>query len=263
MLQKKEFTLSDFYGLLQIMDMKLNKLISSPNKKHTKLAADLQDHMNTRKKQLIENPLMRCAMFLDPRYKFDIDCDNELLIFVKMTLEKVWQRIKSVKYVEQTSEEPQRNQVQNKSLDNMDDLFAELDAEYNAKLKKNGAIDENLSPCHPNFSKEFSDIAETIHQYENFVSGSRMKSSDSVHTFWEQNKSTFGLELYEIASTIFAIPPTQSSVERFFSALKYLFNDYRYNLAEDLLESCLLIHLNSDFYETVKKQDIISVIEKH
>lgn len=79
--------------------------------------------------------------------------------------------------------------------------------------------------------------------------------------FGKKNKTQFGSELYEISSIIFAVPPTQASVERSFSALKYLFSEYRYNLAEDLLECCLLIHLNPEFYYMVKELDIKRVEE--
>lgn len=261
MLQTKDFTLSDFYGSLQVMDMQLNKKKSASGQ-YTKLAEHLHGCLNKRKKELIANPLMRCAMFLDPRYKCDIDCNHELVIFVKLTLENMWQRIRSIKNDGRTDEMESENRNSNKTSDDlcMNDLYAELDAEYAKRTECNS---HNLSPSRPDFSKSKSDIAEAIYKYDEFVSGTRMKSSDSIHAFWEKNKSKFGLELYEIASTIFAIPPTQSAVERYFSALKYLFSVYRYNLAEDLLESCLLIHLNPDFFNIVKEKNVARVIDQN
>lgn len=247
MLQKKDYTLSDFYGMLQIMNMKLSKMINGPGDNYTTLAVNLQHCLKERKIPLISNPLMRCAMFLDPRFKVDIDSNNELRIFTKLTLQNIWQRIQSVKNDEQREAESQHTKIR-KSVDNMPELFNELDEEY----------DQMPSP-NPDFSKDKNDIAEAIEKYERFVSGRRMKSGKSVHEFWEVNKTTFGAELYEIATIIFAIPPTQSSVERYFSALKYLFEEHRCNLKEHLLECCLLVHLNRDFYEIVKEGDISKV----
>lgn len=256
MLQKKDFTLSDFYGLFRVMNMKLDQIISDPSKT-TKRAVDLQKCLNERRKPIMDNPLMRCAVFLDPRYKCDFDSDEEIVIFVKMTLEHIWQRIQSVKNDKhKASEIVNGNKVQNKSSDTMNDLFDELDEEYKRKMIE---CDQNISQ--PDFSINKNDIEEAVHKYEQFVYGTRMKSGDSVHEFWERYKSTFGLELYEIASVVFAIPPTQSTVERYFSALKYLFNDHRYNLSEDLLESCILIHLNSELYEIIKQNDIMRVMK--
>lgn len=257
MLQKKDFTLSDFYGLFKVMNMKLSKIISDPNNKNKKLAADLRKCLNERKKPIIENPLMRCAVFLDPRYKYDIDLDEELVIFVKMTLENMWQRIQSVKNSEQAVEVVHSNEKRNKSSD-MNDLFGELDEEYDRMMLQNN---ETVSANQPDYSLQKSDVADALHRYDQFVSGSRMRSSDSVHAFWEKNKATFSLELYEIASVIFAIPPTQSTVERYFSALKYLFDDHRYNLSENLLESCLLVNLNPELYSIVKQNDIMCALD--
>lgn len=248
MLQKKDCTLSDFYGYLKVMDMKINQMINGPEDLFTSLATELLRCLNERKKHLITNPLMRCAIFLDPRFKCDIDSNIELRIFTKMILQTVWQRIQSIKNDEK---EVTNQTVMNRaktSLDSMNDLFDELDDEYDK--------DHSLTP---DFSKSKTDISEAIERYEQFVSGKRMKCSTSVHEFWESNKSNFGAELYEIASIIFAIPPTQSSVERYFSALKYLFEEHRCNLREILLECCLLVHLNPEFYEIVKEQDILKV----
>lgn len=106
-----------------------------------------------------------------------------------------------------------------------------------------------------NLNRDKSYIAVALSKYEN-LTVHRMKSSESVWSFWEKSKEEFGPEIYELASIIHSIPPTQASVERNFSALKFMFTDCRYNLAQDLLESLLLIHLNQDMYESVKIAEI-------
>lgn len=137
-----------------------------------------------------------------------------------------------------------------KPSDEINDLFAELDREYDGQIQ-NTDVD---------LLKEKGHIEQSINDYEQFTAGERMKSNESIHNFWEKNKSRFGQELYDIAVTIFSIPPTQASVERYFSALKYFFNDHRYNLSEDLLEYCMLIHLNPEFFEIVKTERINCLI---
>lgn len=222
----------------------------------TKLADKLQSCLNQRKALLVENPMMIAALFLDPRFKCELETDPEKLMFAKLTLESIWQRIKSVKNSGEINNEEVNNQMPNTSADNMNDLYEELDDQYKEMGLQCNTDGKSCSMESPDFSRDKSDIYVAIHHYEQFVSGARMKSSESVHAFWENNKTTFGLELYEIASMIFAIPPTQASVERSFSALKYLFSEYRCNLSEDLLECCLLIHLNPEFYYIVKELDI-------
>lgn len=122
-------------------------------------------------------------------------------------------------------------------------MFAQLDAEYSAKGTQE-------------YSTDNYKIAAAIDQYEKFVAGNRLKSSENIHEFWEINKNQFGNELYEIACVIFSIPPTQAAVERCFSALKFMFSELRYQLAEDLLECCLLIHLNPKLYYYIRDLDI-------
>ncbi|XP_031626200.1 uncharacterized protein LOC116342650 [Contarinia nasturtii] len=260
MLQKENFTLSDFYGCLKVIDMKLSQMLSNPHQNCTDLAKNLKLHLDIRKKRLIENPLMQCALFLDPRFKCELDGDSERTIFMKLILDNVRNRIQSIKNDnEQTEEEETNSEVPNKSTDNMNDFYTELDQQYEASGI--GALGGDFSTISPDYSKDKSDIAIAVNKYEHFVFGTRMKSSDSVHSFWESNKKTFGPELYEIASVIFAIPPTQTTVERYFSGLKLLFTEYRCQLSEDLLECCLLIHLNKDLYKKVKILDIKKVEE--
>ncbi|XP_055316919.1 uncharacterized protein LOC129576237 [Sitodiplosis mosellana] len=161
MLQKKDFTLSDFNGLLKMMDMKLNQFKSDPCR-YTKLADALQSCLDQRKKPLITNSLMRCALFLDPRYKCDIDSDKELVVFVKLTLANIWQRIKSVKNCEETNEVATQVEIQSKSSYGINDLYEELDEEYAAQNHTQSDQDLDLS-------KDKSEIEFAIHKYEQSV----------------------------------------------------------------------------------------------
>lgn len=242
--------------------MKLEQILQAANKRHTKLAEKLRRCLNSRKDKLLKNPLMLCAMFLDPRYKCDVDSDPEKVVLVKLTLEKLWSRIKTVKQCEPSNDRTPNVESSIASEDNFTDLFEQLDKQYDAMGVCSGQTDTNYMPVNqPDFSADKNDIFAAIGRYETFLAGSRMKSSESIHTFWEANKTKFSLELYEIANVIFAIPPTQATVERSFSALKYLFSDYRYNLDKNLLESCLLIHLNPEMYYLVKRNDLNAVYE--
>lgn len=247
-LQKKDFTLSDFYGCMKIIEMKLNQFINSCEKKYTTLATKLQICLKNRMQKLLDNPLLLVATFLDPRYKVDIDRDTDKLRLVELTIDKLFERIKSVELI---CEEPEIESTTNKSGD-LNSLYAELDEQYEAMGYESSRIGEDLS--RPNRIRE-TDLGVDLSKYEAAVSCGRMKSCESVMAFWNANKSEFGL-LYKIASVIFSVPPTQASVERSFSALKFLFGVHRCNLSEDLLEASLLIHLNPDIYYYVKEIEI-------
>lgn len=255
MLQNKDFTLSDFLGCFKIMDMKLNQIITNDSvKKYTTLASNLQSCLNQRKSKLLDNPLSLCAAFLDPRYKCEIDRDQDKMRFVEMTLEHLWDKMRSVNDKEQAPVKEASTTV-NTSGD-MSSLFDELDNHYRAIGVESGSLGENMHRRidHPDFSR--NDISIQISKYEQATSTHRMKSSESIHDYWNTRKNEFGPELREIADVVFAIPPTQAAVERCFSALKFLFTEQRCNLGEELLECLMLVHLNPDFFESVKEQEI-------
>lgn len=230
--------------------MKLKQMIQSPARKLTKLAQKLQQCLNERKPKLIETPLMLCALFLDPRYKFAIDTDPDKIQLAKLTLERIWERLKTVNGSAPTEETMIHSNAT--AEDSMTSFYAELDLHVNESL----GLQTASTSSSIDGSCDKNSIKNAIAMYERSVSGFRMRSAESIHTFWETKREEFGDELYQIASIIFAIPPTQASVERDFSALKYMLTDRRYNLNQELLESLLLIHLNRDFFIQVRTTEI-------
>lgn len=69
--------------------------------------------------------------------------------------------------------------------------------------------------------------------------------------FWK-NMKTLHPELYQLANVIFAVLPTQVSVERLFSDLKFVLSSYRTNIGSKNLENQLLIHTNKLFEKKEK-----------
>lgn len=98
-LQRNDATVSDFYGYWQILDMKLKQYVRKPNK--TKLAEKLLAEMKNRKNDLFENPAMLAAIYLDPRYRHDIENDDDKVRAAKMIIAKLWQRLQMVKGLNQ------------------------------------------------------------------------------------------------------------------------------------------------------------------
>lgn len=81
----------------------------------------------------------------------------------------------------------------------------------------------------------------------------RLDYEDNVLQFWECKKVEMP-RLYTISQIVHGIPMTQVSVERLFSSMKYILSDQRANMANDLLESILLIRCNSFFKKNDKKR---------
>lgn len=77
--------------------------------------------------------------------------------------------------------------------------------------------------------------------------GTEQPGSISVLQYWEENKHQKP-ELYRLASAIFTIPPTQTTVERAFSSFAIVFTSHRSRLNSNTLQNILLIRLNYDIY---------------
>jgi orotate phosphoribosyltransferase len=59
--------------------------------------------------------------------------------------------------------------------------------------------------------------------------------------------------LSAVANAVMAVLATQVTVERAFSALKYIYSDLRANLKDELFEHILIIKLNNAFEKLCKR----------
>lgn len=62
--------------------------------------------------------------------------------------------------------------------------------------------------------------------------------------FWQNNKYNYP-ELYVLSQIVFAAPATQVSVERLFSALRFIFSRLRSRLSGNIINDILIIRMNS------------------
>lgn len=95
-------------------------------------------------------------------------------------------------------------------------------------------------PAANNFQKQLKACETELHQTHTY----------NVWNHWVARKFSHP-ELYSVAMVILAIPSTQVTVERAFSALAIVLSDLRTGLGEDTLANILLIKLNADIAENV------------
>lgn len=72
----------------------------------------------------------------------------------------------------------------------------------------------------------------------------------SIFDYWQKN-SQLKPELYKLASIIHAVPPSQTTVERAFSAMALILSPLRTNLSDRNLENSLLIRLNRELFDGI------------
>ncbi len=100
-----------------------------------------------------------------------------------------------------------------------------------------------------------TDISSKLNAF--FRSTPRIKDRKvNILKWWEEKKIEHP-ELYEVAIVVHAIPSTQVSVERLFSALRFVMHHLRGNLSSQMIEDLVLILNNSHLV----KEDILTLIQ--
>lgn len=223
--QGERCTLSDLYGFWLSLEIRLDKCDYD-------LAKHLRVEMNNRKQTLFDNPIMTAAIFLDPRYQRGLSANEK--VNAKCYLKSLYKKIEELKTAD-SDENTIESDDENKSTD-ADDVDAHLDFICGEESNHNN-IDRNSTQ-------------NTIDaQIENFV-GTRSKTH--VLEFWEKHQTEMP-ELFKLASTINSISPTQTNVERAFSALAVILSSRRTRLGDETLQSILMVRLNFSLYDELLK----------
>lgn len=227
LLQKNDFTLSDFYAAWLELKLRLQH-------SNHKLAKCLCDSMGALKHgHLLENPLMHCSIFMDPRIKCDLVRDSQKSYVTKAYLSKLYDRI---------------NEISSRGGSHND-----MPAEKSTNKFEYSFLTEYLNTLQcSETAKTGSNIFKLLDDYE---SGHSEDLNVSILDFWEEKKLVWP-ELYQLANIVHAVPATQSSVERTFSTLSFVFGKLRSNLSPQILEDILIIKLNSDIFKSVFAEEM-------
>lgn len=224
-LQAEQLTLSDVYGNWITMELKLQK-------EHHKLAGILLKHLAPRRETILNNSAMIAAVYLDPRFNrlLSLEKRNEAFQF----LQQLWSRLATACEQNEASEDC--------SIGN--DFSDEgIDADLLAHVRSN---DERLAQ-QSGFSNAREKRVET--QLKKFFQNETLtgvQKAKSILGYWTGVARYEYDALFELARVVLSAPATQVSVERAFSALRYILNDYRTSLGSDSLENILIVRLNFD-----------------
>lgn len=195
------------------------------------LAKNLLDQMKKREPTLFNNEVLNAAVFLDPRYQKFMSSSNKNAAID--FLSKLYKRINSI--------ESESNETGEDCSENPRDTD-ELE-EYLTGIYLNQAESE-----HANNSATTSERS-TVHineELRNFI-GKNENMNTSVFDYWSKNMHTKPV-LYKLASVVHAVPPTQTTIERAFSAMALILTHLRTNLSDNNLENILMIRLNRELF---------------
>lgn len=241
LLQNVNYTMSDFNAAWNQMKLLFTTLAPTVN-----LAKRLLEQMlNKKHDRIINNPLVLCSVFLDPRFKRLISKAPENVYIAKLYLAQLWER--NSKFQEKNT----LGVVEN----------TEIPSEFNFDLLEkfmatgfSTDLEAFQSPLLGTFS-----IMDALNGFEKEKSE---PMGSNLFEYWENNKNKFP-QLYELAKIVHAVPPAQASCERTFSKLAFIFNKYRSQLSETILEDIMVIKLNADLLPEVFKEEIENKIRKN
>lgn len=231
--QNASFTLSDFFGCwLQVL-RRLNVLAANESA-ITDFAQILLSNIELKRGSLINNQAMICAIYLDRRFDFKLTEDE--IAIAKLTLERLYDRVQKAKAT--TSAVPTNSKD--------DDSFEEE------------CVASGLPRAFPNSHENTRGFTDWLDAYD---ATDRQHNKSSVLKFWHDNKYVHP-QMYELATIIHSIPPTQATVERYFSTFGYIYNCRRTRLLPTILEKILIINLNVDLVDPIHERQIISLLNE-
>lgn len=219
LLQKQKFSLSDFFGGWGRVKMEMTKLYSDA------LAQNLLAEMRKREIHVLNNSVLNAAVFLDPRFQQYMPMQNK---------ENAIQFLSNV-HVKLKSIEPE-------NLNNEQHVNNELNTFLNTLMYENECANNDDDYNNLNETVVLN-ISETL---RNFI-GEKEPLDISLFDYWEKKKNVQPA-LYKLATVVHAVPPTQTTVERSFSAMALILSSLRTRISDENLENSLLIRLNRDLF---------------
>ncbi len=215
-MQRKNFPLTDFFHVFKRLEVRLLELQNI-----NPFAQELLNVLLSKCNNLLSSESMIAAIYLDPRFHFLLSDEQKKTAL--LYLENMY-----VRMFGNVSQESV-NRVAERDESNVKDNFE-------VYLMKKEA--ETMHPGIMSIQDTFKD----------FCSRKRLHPNDDVIAYWNNNGFA-NSNLVAVANAILSIPGTQVSVERSFSDLKFILNDFRTKIDEFLLDSVLFLRINNRFID--------------
>lgn len=214
-IQLDDFTLGDFYGEWLRKKMNLQKM-------NNEMAERLLQCMKDQEKRIFENKVLISAVYLDPRFNFLLTEEQQTAAVLHLC--ELYLRI-------------QRLQPQDNEMDTDADLQEDEFTVYLRNAAKKPSVVESIPvgvTC---------DGEQIVDKLKSFKNRPAVYHKSNIREYWNGLKHEEPL-LFTLASVVLSVPVAQVSVERAFSSLTYIFNNYRTRLSVDVLREVLLVRLN-------------------
>lgn len=263
-LQRENITLGEFYAIWSGMKMVLEK-----RRDESSLVRGLLEAMEDRAKSvlykdknkgerlspLFHYPGFNAAVFLDPRFMSLLS--SEQVRDAKQYLLDLWERMQAVRGPDADAlpPDPESDSEEAPLLlgddeDEGSELFGRLLAQKNReRLAATGAA-ATAAGTRCRASKR-SALLALLDEYDR--TAVPLAASENVFLYW-QKKKLASPELYQLAMVVLTIPATQVSVERLFSALRFILRPQRFGLGAAHIDGVSFLNANADVVRVVVKE---------
>lgn len=225
-LQMEQLTFGDFWYEWLKCILKIKKVTGS-------FSIILAEALENRQKTLLDNDTYLSAIYLDPR--FNAILSREQVEKAVKHLVNTWSRLASLQERQAPAEVAGAPNLSG-MVHNSVEISVNQEIEnmlHVADLNRQNSL--NYIIHNTDFDKE-----EVVRDFLRFP---RIDQLKSVLDYWEEKKN-FHSQLYPLALAVLSVPATQVSVERIFSALKYVLSPLRHNLLGDAVNDILVIQQN-------------------
>lgn len=209
--------------------------------KESKIVCSLLKSLESREEKLVRNSVYKMALFLDPRFFFLLSESDKTE--ARSQLKKLWDAFETI---QEPSTEENPEPIPKK-------IPSKLEAFLEVKQRQ-------LSSSPMSSSSRLDTFLKSASEKKNSRSKSSMKAYTEIESFsiepqpvstnllayWHGIKNQFPY-VYILAMIVLSVPSSQTSVERLFSSMNFVFNNRRSNLSQDNLENILLIRSNYNF----------------
>lgn len=230
-LQSVQRGLSDFYGDWIRITVKVSK------SKNTELVGNIREQMEKWKVQLLHNPIMISAIFLDPRYQRGLSTEQKDLAIFFLT--GLYQKLSLLESKSPENVNENHGQPANDSNSSEEEMLQYLNCTQG---------EGNVNPTINQNSTSLLNVEEALKEFIGVTESLKLP----LMGYWEANKSK--TVLYKLSQVIFAIPPTQTTVERAFSSLALILTPLRNRLSDENLQNILLVRLNQDILTQLRNE---------
>ncbi|XP_034252574.1 uncharacterized protein LOC117652049 [Thrips palmi] len=264
-LQREDITLGEFFAVWSGVVLALEK------RKHaSSLARGLLKAMEQRAKAvpykdrskgnkqepLFHYPSFCAAVFLDPRFMALLT--PEQVQEAKSYLLDLSDRMKNLE--DPTS--PQSESESDSGAESDEDMLLEDEDEGTAlfrgllenknkeRLAVTGAAQSSTGASNNKASRRAT-LRALLDEHDRTTPP--LSAKENVFTYWEKQKMLCP-ELYALAMVVLSIPASQVSVERLFSALRFILRPQRFGLSSRHVDDVMFLHANKDVVRSVVEE---------